>query len=196
MPLSDDSNPIDLFNAWLKDAEATEPRVPEAVTVATVDATGMPSIRTVLLKGSDERGFVFYTNLASLKSQQLMANPQAALSFHWKTLKRQVNIQGTVEPVSDAEADAYFASRPRDSQIGAWASKQSQPLTGRMELEKRVAKYALKFGVGAVPRPPFWSGFRVAPTTIEFWEDKRFRLHERLLFRRTADGWDGQWLYP
>lgn len=196
MTLSPDADPIALFQTWLHEAEAAEPRVPEACALATADADGAPSVRMVLLKDVDARGFVFYTNLASVKAHQLEENPRAALNFHWKSLKRQVCVLGSVTRVSDEDADAYFASRPRESQIGAWASKQSQPLMERLELERRVAKYALKFGIGKVPRPPFWSGYRLAPNTIEFWEDKRFRLHERLLFRREGDTWRGTWLYP
>jgi pyridoxamine 5'-phosphate oxidase len=166
--------------------------------VASVGADGMPSIRMVLLKGVDERGFVFYTNFESRKGEQLVAQPKAALCFHWKSLRRSVRIEGDVEKVSDAEADAYFASRPRGSQIGAWASKQSRPLTGRLELEKAVAFYAAKFHIGAVPRPPYWSGFRVLPVRIEFWQDKPFRLHEREVFSRGpgANAWRTERLYP
>lgn len=190
-------DPFELFRTWLGDAEKTEPNDPNAMSLATVGEDGMPSVRMVLLKGFDEAGFVFYTNLASQKGRELAAHPKAALCFHWKTLKRQVRVEGLVTPVNEAEADAYFASRARDSRIGAWASKQSQAMQGRFELEQRVAKYALKFNIGAIPRPPFWSGFRIAPHKIEFWRDKPFRLHERSLYVRQADGrWETATLFP
>jgi pyridoxamine 5'-phosphate oxidase len=150
----------------------------------------------VLLKGVDARGFVFYTNKTSRKAKELNANPKAALCFHWKSLRRQVRVEGAVEAVNDAEADAYFAERPRVSQLGAWASKQSRPLKGRFELEARVAKYTARFNIGSVPRPPFWSGFRLAPESIEFWEDQAFRLHMRFVFRRDDGGWTMEELYP
>lgn len=188
---------ITQFESWLKEAEKTEPNDPNALSLATVDAHGMPSLRMVLLKGVDEHGFVFYTNLGSQKGQELAANPQAAMCFHWKGLQRQVRVQGRVEPVTEAEADAYFASRARDSRIGAWASKQSQPMEGRFSLEKRVAEYALKFHVGSIPRPPFWSGFRVVPSVIEFWQAKPFRLHDRIRYVRDEQGvWIGNTLFP
>ncbi|WP_018604690.1 pyridoxamine 5'-phosphate oxidase [Uliginosibacterium gangwonense] len=190
-------NPFDLFRNWLAEAEKTEPNDPNAMALATVGADGMPSVRMVLLKGFDEQGFVFYTNLSSQKGQELAAHPKAALCFHWKSLKRQIRVEGLVTPVSEEEADAYFASRARDSRIGAWASKQSHPMQGRFELEQRVAQYALKFNIGKVPRPPFWSGFRVTPQKIEFWRDKPFRLHERNVFTRTAEGgWATSTLFP
>lgn len=192
-----DIDPFELFRTWLADAGKTEPNDPNAMSLATVGEDGMPSVRMVLLKGFDDAGFVFYTNLASQKGRELAAHPKAALCFHWKTLKRQVRVEGLVTPVSEAEADAYFASRARDSRIGAWASKQSQAMQGRFELEQRVAKYALKFNIGTIPRPPFWSGFRIAPQKIEFWRDKPFRLHERSLYVRQADGrWEAATLFP
>ncbi|HMM77604.1 MAG TPA: pyridoxamine 5'-phosphate oxidase [Gammaproteobacteria bacterium] len=188
--------PIERFAAWLAEAEAREPNNPSAMSVATVDAGGRPSLRMVLLRGFDARGFVFYTNLDSRKGRELRERPYAALCFHWKSLERQVRIEGPVEAVSAEEADAYFASRPKDSQIGAWASKQSQALTTRFELESRVAKYSLLYGIGKVPRPPFWSGYRVLPDAIEFWEERPFRLHDRTLYKRSADGWTTSKLFP
>jgi len=191
-------DPLALFAAWLKDASASEPRDPTAMTLATIDADGAPNARMVLLKGLDDRGFVFYTNMDSQKGHELDARPLAALVFHWKSLNRQIRIRGPVEHVTDAEADAYFASRPKQAQIGAWASKQSAPLESRLAFEKQVALYAAKYALGAVPRPPRWSGYRVLPLAIEFWHDRPFRLHDRIEFKRKAP--DAPWvktrLYP
>ena len=190
--------PLRLFAVWFEEAALAEEAEANAMSVATVDTEGMPNVRMVLLKGFDERGFVFYTNQASQKGQELAANPKAALAFHWPAMKRQVRARGTVERVPDAEADAYFASRARLSQIGAWASKQSSPLESRLAFEKAVATYTAKLAVGTVPRPPFWIGLRVVPLVIEFWQDRPFRLHDRIEFRRDAVGgaWTKTRLYP
>jgi pyridoxamine 5'-phosphate oxidase len=189
-------DPIAIFQSWLAEAAASEPNDPNAVCLATATPEGLPSARMVLLKGVDARGFVFYTNLESRKGSELRRNPNAALCFHWKTLQRSVRVEGPVEQVSDAEADAYFASRPRTSRLGAWASKQSRPLESRFALEKAVAEYGLKYAVGEIPRPPHWSGFRVLPRRIELWRDMPVRLHERRVFHREGSGWRVEMLYP
>jgi pyridoxamine 5'-phosphate oxidase len=189
------SDPFELFRTWFAEAERTEPNDPNAMTVATCTAGGRPSARMVLLKSWDERGFVFYTNKQSRKGEELAANPWAALLFHWKGLRRQIRIEGPAEDVTDAEADAYYASRPHLSRIGAWASMQSRPLPGRGALLKRVAKYEAEF-MGNVPRPPYWSGYRVVPECFEFWQDMPFRLHDRTVFTRAGAGWDTLKLYP
>jgi pyridoxamine 5'-phosphate oxidase len=191
-------DPLRLFAAWLKDATASEPRDPTAMTLATIDDDGAPNARLVLLKGADARGFVFYTNRNSQKGRELDARPVAALVFHWKSLNRQIRVRGPVEHVTDAEADAYFASRPKQAQIGAWASKQSSPLESRLAFEKAVALYAAKYAIGTVPRPPYWSGYRVLPLRMEFWHDRPFRLHDRIEFRRDTleQPWGKTRLYP
>ena len=194
----DANEPYLLFDQWLAEARERELNDPTAMSLATVDEDGLPDVRMVLMKGVDPRGFVFYTNFESNKGRQLLATGKAALCFHWKSLRRSVRVRGPVEEVTDEEADAYFASRPRDSRIGAWASRQSRPLAGRFELEREVARYAARFGLGEVPRPPHWSGFRIMPTRIEFWRDRPFRLHERLVFSREApgEGWQKSRLFP
>ena len=190
--------PFDLFQKWFDDAKASEPNDPNAMALATVDPEGMPDVRMVLMKGYDEQGFVFYTNTGSAKGTQLLASRKAAIVFHWKSLHRQVRVRGPIEQVSDAEADAYFQSRPRDSRIGAWASQQSRPLESRFALEKAVAVNAAKYAVGTVPRPPHWTGFRIMPVAIEFWHDRPFRLHDRITFSRAEPNgdWTRHRLYP
>ena len=190
------TSPIAQIVEWLKQAERKEAQEPAAMSVATVGADGRPSLRIVLLRGIDDRGLVFYTNLTSEKAEDIRANPYVALCLHWKSMARQVRVEGRAAQVDDAEADAYFASRPRESQIGAWASKQSHRLQGRFKLEARVAKYAARYAIGAVPRPTFWSGFRVVPERIEFWEDRPFRLHERSVWELGDGTWRSHKLYP
>jgi pyridoxamine 5'-phosphate oxidase len=189
-------DPIARFRIWLSEAEAGEPNDPNAMALATADADGHPSVRMVLLKGLSEAGFVFYTNQESRKGGELAANPHAALLFHWKSLRRQVRVEGPIEPVSEAEADAYFASRGRESRLGAWASEQSRTLSDRARLEARLEEMKARFGDGDVPRPPHWSGYRVVPQSIEFWSDGSARLHHRELFERTGGGWSTRLLHP
>ncbi len=188
--------PLRLFGQWLADATASEPNDPNAVALATVDQDGLPDVRMVLLKGYDERGFVFYTNFESAKGREILGSMKAAMCFHWKSLRRQVRVRGPVEVVSDTEADEYYASRPRGSRIGAWASKQSRPLESRFALEKAVAEYTARYPVGDIPRPAHWSGFRIMPTQIEFWHDRPFRLHDRVVFARKNGAWEKARLYP
>lgn len=193
------SAPFELFALWLADAEQSEPNDPNAMSVATVDPQGMPNVRILLLKGFDESGFVFYTNFESNKGRELLANPSVALCFHWKSLRRQVRVRGPVEQVSDVEADVYYNSRSEGSRIGAWASQQSRPLQSRADLEQAVLEYTERFAGTDIPRPPHWSGFRVKPTEIEFWHDRPYRLHDRIVFsRETAEdtGWNKQRLNP
>ncbi|MGG7519490.1 pyridoxamine 5'-phosphate oxidase [Allorhizobium undicola] len=195
---SENDDPFGLFAAWLEDATKSEPNDPNAVAVASVDETGMPNVRMVLLKEFDLRGFVFYTNFESQKGREILGQRKAAMCFHWKTLRRQVRLRGEVEVVSDEEADAYYRSRPLGSRIGAWASRQSRPLESRFALEKAVAEYTARFALGDVPRPPHWSGFRLRPVSIEFWHDRKFRLHDRIVFSRATpeEGWSKERLYP
>ena len=197
------TDPFALFEAWFADAKANEVNDPEAMAVATVDAAGIPNVRMVLLKALDgaerpDRGFVFYTNFESAKGSEILAAKSCALLFHWKSLRRQVRVRGHVTTASDAEADAYFASRARGSRIGAWASQQSRAMDGRHALEKAAAYYGVKFHIGEIPRPPHWSGFRVVPLEIEMWHDRPFRLHDRVVFRRSAadQPWRRDWLFP
>lgn len=193
---SDAAEPWTLFSTWMAEAAKSEPNDPNAMALATVDPDGLPDVRMVLLKGTDAHGFVFYTNTESNKGRELAATPKAAIVLHWKSLRRQVRARGPVSRVSDAEADAYFQSRPRDSRIGAWASQQSRPLESRFAFEKAIALYAAKHAVGEVPRPPYWTGFRIAPVAIEFWQDRPFRLHDRIRFVRRDDAWERTRLYP
>lgn len=190
--------PLVLFSEWFEDAKVREPSVPEAMALATVDADGMPDVRMMLLKDWSGAGFVFYTNAESAKGRQLASSMRAAALFHWKSSRRQVRLRGPVEMVDDAEADAYFAARPRNSRIGAWASRQSQPLESRLALEKAVARYTVEFGLGEIARPPHWRGYRIVPLAMEFWADRPFRLHERVRFTRAgaAEPWTKERLYP
>lgn len=198
MSIKATENPLDLFSSWYAEAgQDSNIKEPTAMSLSTIAEDGGPDVRIVLLKGFDEAGFVFYTNLESTKGQQLRNHPAAALGFHWMPLSKQVRIRGSIESVTDAEADEYFQSRPKESQIGAWASIQSQPLEGRLTLEKRVAKYTAKFAIGKVPRPDFWSGFRLQPKSIEFWLKQPFRLHDRVLYtREVPNPWEQKRLYP
>jgi pyridoxamine 5'-phosphate oxidase len=191
-----ENEPFSLFGTWLKEAESAEPNDPNGLALATVDADGMPNVRMVLLKSFDLDGFVFFTNYESRKGQELLGQKKAAMVFHWKSLRRQVRVRGDIETVSDAEADAYFETRARGSRIGAWASKQSRPLESRFALEKAVAEYTMKFGIGHIPRPAHWSGFRLRPVSIEFWADRPFRLHDRLEFTRAGERWEKVRMYP
>lgn len=195
---TENSEPFALFEEWLADATKTEPNDPNAVALATVDAAGLPDVRMVLLKGFDSQGFVFYTNFESRKGEEILGSMKAAMCFHWKSLRRQVRVRGPVEIVSKEEADAYYATRPRGSRIGAWASKQSRPLESRFALEKAVAEFTARYAIGEIPRPDYWSGFRIRPTSIEFWHDRPFRLHDRVHFsRETPQGdWNKTRLYP
>ncbi|MGO7906339.1 pyridoxamine 5'-phosphate oxidase [Rhizobium leguminosarum] len=195
---TESGEPFKLFAEWLKEAELSEPNDPNAVALATVDEDGLPNVRMVLLKGFDEDGFVFYTNFESQKGREILGQKKAAMCFHWKSLRRQVRLRGPVEIVTDAEADDYFKTRARGSRIGAWASRQSRPLESRFALEKAVAEYTARYAIGEIARPAHWSGFRIRPTSIEFWKDQKFRLHDRVEFRRPSpEGeWDKVRMYP
>jgi pyridoxamine 5'-phosphate oxidase len=190
------NEPWRLFDSWMDEAKRSEPNDANAMALATVDPDGLPNVRMVLLKGVDAGGFVFYTNTQSNKGRELLATPKAAIVLHWKSLRRQVRARGPVSLVSGDEADAYFRSRPRDSRIGAWASQQSRPLESRFALEKAVAVHTAKFAIGEVPRPPHWTGFRIAPVSLEFWQDRPFRLHDRVVFNRDGERWRKEQLYP
>ena len=194
--IPDVTDPFRLFAEWMEAAKASEPNDPNALALATATPDGRPSVRMVLLKGFDEHGFVFYTNYESRKGGELRANPHAALLFHWKSLRRQVRVEGPISPVTDAEADAYFASRARISRLGAIASDQSRPLPSRAELERRVAELDARYSGDTIPRPSHWSGFRVSPERLEFWQDMPFRLHDRRVFTREGEGWRINALYP
>ena len=191
-------DPFALFDAWMGEAKKSEPNEPNAMALATADEHGRPNVRMVLLKEANAKGFVFYTNCESAKGNELTANPHAALCFHWKSLGKQVRARGAVAKVNEAESDAYFATRAKDSQIGAWASAQSRPMEGRFAFEKQVAKYAAKYALGKVPRPPYWGGFRLTPLEIEFWRNRPFRLHDRLVYRRDTptSPWRTERLFP
>jgi pyridoxamine 5'-phosphate oxidase len=194
----DRTDPFGLFTEWFEDAKKSEPNDPNAMALSTVDDEGLPNVRMVLLKDFDDKGFVFYTNFESQKGQEILATGKAAVVFHWKSLRRQVRVRGLTEQVSDAEADAYFKSRPRDSRIGAWASQQSRPITKTLEFETAIAMNTARFGIADVPRPPHWSGIRIKPLSIEFWHDRPFRLHDRVVFRRgqASGAWSKVRLYP
>lgn len=196
--IADAKDPFLTFAEWLNEAETSEPNDPNATALASVDADGLPNVRMVLLKGFDDRGFVFYTNFESQKGEEIIQQKKAAMCFHWKSLRRQVRIRGDIEVVSDAEADTYYQSRARGSRIGAWASKQSRPLESRFALEKEVAKYTAKYAIGEIPRPDYWSGIRILPTYIEFWKDGAFRLHDRIIFQRETidEKWRKTRFYP
>jgi pyridoxamine 5'-phosphate oxidase len=196
MEMDQATDPFALFDVWFDEAKAAEPNDPNAMALATATPSGRPSVRMVLLKQADRHGFVFYTNTESRKGEELAVNPQASLCFHWKSLRRQIRIEGTVTPVGAQEADAYFRSRPRDSRIGTWASDQSRPLDARATLEAKLARLDAQYPGEAVPRPPHWSGYRLVPTYIEFWHDRPFRLHDRIVFAAEAGGWTRSRLYP
>jgi pyridoxamine 5'-phosphate oxidase len=198
MSISPTDNPLELFASWFEDARESEPNDPNAVALATVDEDGLPNVRMVLLKDFDEEGFVFYTNLESVKGNEVLTAGKSAMCFHWKSRERQVRIRGTTEQVSEEQADEYFNSRARQSRIGAWASQQSRPMTGRRDLIQAVAKFGLKYAVGRIPRPSYWSGIRLKPSSIEFWQAGEFRLHHRIMYRRNADetSWSQSMLFP